>query len=103
MSATARGWMAASVPIALWIVHLTASAAIVPPVCREGIGWLPHVLTLALTLACVPCLLISLDLARQGADDDLRFLGWLGLGLGGISVLLIVVEGVMAGTIAPCR
>jgi hypothetical protein len=102
MSATARGWLAAGAPIALWMAHLTASAAVVPPVCRDGLGWVPHLLTLALTLACVPFLVIAWGLARD-RDDDLRFLGGLGLGLGAFSVLLIVVEGVMAGTIGPCR
>lgn len=103
MSATARGWLAAAAPIALWMVHLTASAAVVPPVCQREIGWLLHVLTVALALACMPFLAMAARLARDQADDDLRFLGGLGLGLGGVSVVLIVVEGLMAGAIAPCR
>jgi hypothetical protein len=103
MSAEARGWLAAAAPIGLWMVHLTASAAVVPPVCQRGLGWLPHLLTVALTLACVPFLMIAGGLARNRDDDDLRFLGSLGLGLGAASVVLIVVEGAMAGAIPPCR
>ena len=102
MSVTARGWLAASAPIALWMVHLTASAAIVEPVCRRGIDWLGPVLTLVLVAACVPFLLMAAGVARSH-DDDLRFLGALALGLGAFSVVLIVAEGVLGGGIAPCR
>ena len=64
MSLTARGWLAASAPIALWMVHLTASAAIVEPVCRRGIDWLGPVLTIVLVAACVPFLLLAAGVAR---------------------------------------
>lgn len=111
MSATARGWLACSVPIALWIAHLTAVAAIVEPICTHAsLRWLPHALTVGLTLACVPFLAVAAQLVRRPrADDatetrdDLQFLGWLGLALGATSVLLIVAEGLMAVWVDPCR
>ncbi len=102
MSATARGWLAASAPIVLWMVHLTASAAVVEPVCHRGLGWLSPLLTVALVLACVPFLVMAVGITR-GRDDDLRFLGGLALGLGAFSVALTVAEGVRGGGIAPCR
>lgn len=107
--ATFRGWTASSVPIALWAIHITALAALAQPLCsRPELSWLPHVLTVGLTLACVPFLLMSLQLvAATSVDetetpDDLHFLGWLGLAMGLTSVVLIVAEGLIVLGVGPC-
>lgn len=104
-----RGWTASSVPIALWIAHLTALAALARPVCeRPELSWVPHALTVGLALACVPFVLMASRLS-VGADPDeteavadRRFLGLLGLALGGFSILLIVAEGLVVLVVSPC-
>lgn len=107
--ATFRGWMASSVPIGLWIVHLTALASLAQFICEQSeLAWVPHVLTVGLALACVPFLVISAQLLHEAATDetettaDLRLLGWLGLGMGGASTLLIVGEGMIVIGVDPC-
>lgn len=107
--ATFRGWTASSVPIGLWIVHLTALASLARLICeRSELAWVPHALTVGLALACVPFLVVSALLLRRGATDetettaDLQLLGRLGLGLGGASVLLIVAEGMIVLGVGPC-
>lgn len=108
-TATFRGWTASSVPIVLWIAHLTVLASLVRVTCeRSELTWVPHALTVGLALACVPFLLMSAQLVREAATDetettaDLRLLGWLGLGMGGASTLLIVAEGMIVIGVGPC-
>lgn len=104
-----RGWTASSVPIGLWIVHLTVLAALAQPICdRPELSWIPHALTVGLALGCVPFLLMAARLS-VGADPDeteavadRRFLGLLGLVLGGFSLLLIVAEGLVVLVVDPC-
>jgi hypothetical protein len=107
--ATFRGWTASSVPIGLWIAHLTALASLTRLTCeRSELTWIPHALTVGLALGCVPFLVMSAQLLGETARDetegpgDLRFLGWMGLAMSGFSALLIVAEGLVVFWVGPC-
>jgi hypothetical protein len=95
-------WAATFGSIVAWMVHLTAEAALVPA--REAhpdVVWLMHGLTVVLALVVLAGMRVSWTLARLGGDREADgdpagrtvFLGWLGLGIGALNLLLIVYEG----------
>jgi hypothetical protein len=105
-------WSVALAGIAIWVVHLTAEAALVGLAERhhEAI-YLMHALTVVLTLVTVGCVLLCLRLARHAARPEAEwstggrtaFIGWFGVVTGIASVVLIVVEGTYIATIAIAR
>lgn len=108
-NATVRGWTGASVPVGLWIVHLTALAALSETTCdHPELRWVPHVLTVVLVLACLPFLALSAQLLTMTTPDDLeqpadlRALGWLGLAMGITSLVLILAEELVVWVVGPC-
>jgi hypothetical protein len=108
MTAVQRGWLGASAPILLWLIHLTLLASLSEPICANpGWRWVPHAATAVLLALCAPCLLWLAGLARRSPDTvtdiQLRFIGLLGLLLGAASVTLIVVEEIFGVVIEPCR
>lgn len=109
MTTDVRGWIACAAPIALWMVHLTALGALAQVSCdHPGLSWVPHAVTAGLLVACLPFLWMAAQLVRRGAvagtdaGADLTALGWLGLGMGGASVLLIVAEELIVLGVHPC-
>jgi hypothetical protein len=105
-------WALVGLPIALWALHLTASAAIVRFTCSHP-GW--HWTLYAVTaVAGVPVLVtigLSVLIVRQtaGADpdgvteeDQIAFLGWVGVFVGVINLLLIVAEGILVPFLSSC-
>jgi cytochrome c oxidase subunit IV len=96
-------WTAATLPIFLWVVHLSACAALVNYVCEHpNARWTLDALTIGLAAACIPCGVISLAFARRD-DRALRFVGRLGLAFTIINFLLIVWEGSYVLFLSPCR
>ena len=103
-------WAATFGSIVAWIAHLSAEAALVPA--REShpdVVWLMHGITLALALLVLVGMRVSWGLARLSTDGEDRgtpagrtvFLGWVGLGLGAINLLLILYEGLLIVTLHP--
>jgi len=103
-------WWATFGSIAAWIVHLTVEAALVPA--REAhpiVVWLMHGLTVALTFVVLAGMWFSRRLARLATDDEgdgtpagrTVFLGWLGLGIGALNLLLIIYEGLIVAVLHP--
>jgi len=105
-------WWATFGSIAAWMVHLTAEAALVPA--REAHGdvvWLMHALTIALALVVLAGMWFSWGLAHIATDGEgdatpagrTVFLGWLGLAIGALNLLLIVYEGLLIITLRAGR
>jgi hypothetical protein len=94
-------WFALGAGIAVWMVHLTAFAALVEFVHDNGYSWIftaGNALALVVTLVA---LWLSWLMYRAGSDDEelgtpggrIRFLGALALLVNGINLLLILLEG----------
>ena len=101
-------WTASLAGIAIWIVHITAEAALVPYAEQHHDAvYLMHALTLVLALAAAACALWCLRLARAASSGEeewstggrTAFIGWFGAITGCVSVVLIIVEGVYVATI----
>lgn len=101
-------WWATFGSIAAWIVHLVVESALVPA--REehpDVVWLMHGLTLALAFVVLAGMWLSWRLARLATDDEgdgtpagrTVFLGWLGLGIGALNLLLILYEGLIIAVV----
>jgi hypothetical protein len=97
-------WFATFGSIATWMTHLIAEAALVP--LREAhptTVWVMHGLTIALALVVLVGMRISWSYAHIGSSPESMptpvgrtvFLGWLGLFVGGLNLLLIVYEGLI--------
>jgi hypothetical protein len=96
-------WIAATLPIFLWIVHLSACAALVGYVCdHPSTRWTLDALTIGLALACLPCGAVSLAFTRRD-DRALRFVGRLGVAFTIINIILILWEGAYVLFLSPCR
>jgi hypothetical protein len=96
-------WWTTFGSIFLWMIHLTAEAALVPLHERHAsAAWLMHGLTVVLALAVIAGMWISWGYTRVGEREGRAtpagrtvFLGWLGLGMGAFNLLLIVYEGML--------
>ena len=96
-------WIAAALPIALWIVHLSGCAALVGYVCdHPSARWTLDALTIVLALACIPCGVVAFTMTRRD-DRALRFVGRLGLAFAALNLLLILWEGAYVLFLSPCR
>jgi hypothetical protein len=96
-------WIAATLPIGLWIVHLSACAALVGYVCEHpNARWTLDALTIGLALACLPCGAVALMMMRR-ADRALRFVGRLGVAFTVANLVLILWEGAYVLFLSPCR
>lgn len=107
-----RLWYATLSGIVLWIVHLTALAALVNLMCdRPGVEWVMHGATVVLGLATLLALWWCVAIIREaGAGDDeagdlagrLRFMGWFGFLTEVTSLLLIAAEGIYVPLFHAC-
>jgi hypothetical protein len=104
-------WFAIVGPIAAWMVHLVVESSLARVACTHQVTWVLHVITLVLALVVVWAMAISWSLFRDGESADeasssplatTRFLGLLGLLLGGINLLLILAEGANVLFISAC-
>jgi hypothetical protein len=86
-------WFAVVTPIVAWLVHLTGEASLVRLTCNRSGGQLPmHLLTAGCIAATLWAIAVALRIARH-PDGPWRFIGLLGLILGGANVVLILLEG----------
>jgi hypothetical protein len=101
-------WFFSLAGIAVWVIHLTASAALVPYAEHHHWAvWLIHGLTLVLAIVAAVFGLVCLRFARAASSDEAEwstpgrtaFIGWFGAVTGAVNVLLIVVEGLFVATI----
>ena len=95
-------WFATFGSIGTWMAHIVAEASLVP--LREQHGWIVWVMH-AVTVGCAGLVLFGMAISRSyahiGADDEsvptpvgrTVFLGYLGLIVGALDLLLIVYEG----------
>lgn len=95
-------WFATIGSIATWMVHLVSEAALVPLRERHGwVVWVMHANTVALALVVLAGMSISWTYTRLGDDDESMatpagrtvFLGYVGLVIGALNLVLIVYEG----------
>ncbi|MCU1458483.1 MAG: hypothetical protein JWL73_2575 [Actinomycetia bacterium] len=112
-------WIAATAPILLWMIHLTFEASFARHVdVHPSTEWLLHLGTVVTAVPTALCLLWSWRVVQRAGDrthgrdeagveaevealedDDggdcsqLRFVGWLGVGIGAFNLLLILWEG----------
>jgi hypothetical protein len=108
-----RLWVALFAGIGLWMVHLTACAALAAYACRHPhVHWVMHGLTATTAAATGIAIYWSGQFARHGygADEEdagaagrARFLGRFGVITGVASLVLIVAEGLYVPFLAGCR
>jgi hypothetical protein len=105
-------WAVATVPPAVWSIHLIFDAAMVRISCSHpDLRWtlyagtvIPAALVAGLTALAVLRLRRSPggDLDGSSEDDQLAFLGYLAVLVGIVSLLLIVAEGVVIPFVSSC-
>ena len=96
-----RLWYAALSGPILWMVHLTGVAALASGACgRSGYTLAAHGLTVVTGAATAVAIVWSRHLAA--AEGTHKFLGQFGLGVGGLSLLLILLEEAYIWTVRVC-
>jgi membrane-associated protease RseP (regulator of RpoE activity) len=105
-------WTLVSLPIALWTLHLTVSAAMVHFTCSQpGWRWVLYAVTAVAGLPVVVTIGLSVLVVRQTAgagadgvteDEQIAFLGWIGVFVGVINLVLIVAEGILVPFLSSC-
>jgi hypothetical protein len=97
-------WLIVSAPVAIWMVHLVASAAVVQFATTHDMWtWVLYVITPLCVVPILVCMAASRALQTAAGDDpeggsensQLAFIGELGVYLGAFNLLLVVAEGVM--------
>ena len=97
-----RVWFAVLGGIAAWTVHLIFVASFVSYSCNvHGVTWAYHVATGVTTLITLAAMWLSWLLVKSSNEPEsspteggrARFLGLFGLAIGGINVILILLEG----------
>jgi hypothetical protein len=100
-------WLAAALPIVMWTVHLTGSAALAREQCtHSSVTWLLHGLTVVTGLVCIACALVGWSVwrgARGEANAVFRFLGVLVVAIAVTNLLLIVWEGSYTPFLTSCH
>jgi len=104
--APARGfwlWYGVTSGPLLWMVHITGVSAFASGWCaHQWEQWGAHLLTVVTGGATAAALWISYRVRRASVDDRYVFLGWLGLSMGGLSLLLILIEEAFIWTLRGC-
>jgi len=99
-------WTAVLCGPALWMAHITGVSAFASGACgHHAYEWMAHGLTLATGLPVLGAVLACWALARRGAaagEATVHFLGWFGVGVGVLSLLLIVLEEAYIWTVRVC-
>jgi hypothetical protein len=105
-------WTIVWLPIALWTLHLTVSAAVVHFTCSQpGWRWTLYAVTGAAGLPVLVTIGLSVIVVRQTAgtdadgvteDDQIAFLGRVGVFVGVINLVLIVAEGILVPFLSSC-
>lgn len=91
-----------------WLIHLVGASILVPAACSHGVQWTINLLTAATAVVCAAGIPAGLMILRRFAGgDDARsggytILGFVALASNGISLLLILVEGVPNLVLGPC-
>lgn len=97
-----RLWTAVLCGPVLWMVHITGVGAFASGACgHHAYTWAAHGLTLLTGLPLVLAIVMSLRLAQR-AEGTLTFLGWFGVGVGAISLVLILLEEAYIWTVRVC-
>lgn len=95
-------WIALTTGIAMWAIHLVASAALVEPVCKDGsLTWILNALTVGTAAITLGAGVVCVRLVRDPSPNT-RFLGVLGLLTNAINFMLIVGEGLFIIGVQPC-
>lgn len=103
-SSTLADGLALGVPPAVWFVHLNASYLLVPPSCDAGHGW--YLFTVTAVALCLLFPAARRSLRARRADDPRAieaFLGASGVWLTALFALAILLVGLAAVTVDPCR
>ena len=104
-------WYAVAGGIGAWTIHLLFLSSFVRFSCNvKGTGWVHHAVTAATALMTLVAMAMAWGLLRQGSADEAsgepggrtHFLGLLGLAIGGVNLLLILLEGSYVFFLHPC-
>jgi hypothetical protein len=99
-------WAAVLCGPVLWMVHISGVSAFASGACgHHAYTWAAHGLTVLTGLPLLLAIVASLRLAQRsavGGAGTLAFLGWFGVGVGAISLLLIVLEEAYIWTVRVC-
>lgn len=89
---------------AAWAAHLGLSYLLVPESCRLGTAMVLHSLTLITAVVALAAVVVAGRTLRAAGEDAVaRFVGAVGLVVGGIFVAAILVAGIPSVLIDPCR
>ena len=102
-------WFAVSAGIVAWAAHLLFLASFVEFMRDHGFEWAAHAATAVTALVTVAAMALCVRLLHHGRDDEeqatpsgrTRFLGTMGLWIGGISLALILAEGAYVVALGP--
>jgi hypothetical protein len=102
-------WFALSAGVVAWAAHLLFLASFVEFMRDHGFEWVAHLATAVAVAVTVTAMLLSARMLERGHDDEeqatpsgrTRFLGMMGLWIGGISLALILAEGVYVVVLGP--
>lgn len=96
--------VAIAVPPTAWFVHLNASYVLVPTSCRGGHGWFLFLVTVVALVAIVPSARRSFRARRSTDAEGLEaFLGMFGTWFVALFALAILLVGMSALVVGPCR
>jgi len=105
-------WAVATVPPAVWAIHLVFAAAMVRISCSHpDLRWTLYVGTVipAAVVAGLTALAVlrrrrapGADIDGSSEDDQVAFLGYLAVLVGIVNLLLIVAEGVVIPFVSSC-
>ncbi|HEV7888105.1 MAG TPA: hypothetical protein VGO92_11145 [Acidimicrobiales bacterium] len=96
-------WVALLCGPILWMVHITGVSAFASGACeRSGYRWWAHGLTVATGVPVAAAIAVSARLVRRARSDVVRFLAWFGLFVGGLSLLLILLEELYIWAVRVC-
>jgi hypothetical protein len=108
-----RRWFAVLGPIALWLAHIGALAALATASCTDGVALAAmHVITGITALGTLLAMWWSLAMVRRAGpigeaeptpQGRERFLGLFGLATGAVNLVLILWEGSYVLVIDGCR
>jgi hypothetical protein len=97
-------WAAVLCGPVLWMVHISGVSAFASGACgHHAYTWLAHALTLATGLPLLVGIAVSARLGQAASSATVKFLGWFGVGVGGVSLLLIGLEEAYIWTVRVCR
>jgi heme exporter protein D len=96
-------WVAVLAGPVWWMMHVTGVSALASGACgHHAYVWLAHGLTVATCLPTALGIAVSARLSRRTPEGTIVFVGWFGVVVGALSLLLILLEESYIWTVRVC-